>query len=93
LATTKRPRTKKATTELKETPAKETRVKETPVKATASVTKQVASVTTRTVNLQEAIRVRAYELFEQRGFRHGADFDDWLRAEQEIRERFNVNAA
>lgn len=64
--------------------------KETPAKAKASVSKQVATVTTRTVDLQEAIRTRAYEYFVERGYQHGADFEDWLRAEQEILERFNA---
>ncbi len=88
MATTKRPRTKKTTTTAE---AKET---QTPV--TASVSKQVAkvaTVTTRTVDLQEAIRQRAYEYFEQRGCQHGADFEDWIRAEKEILARFNANAA
>ena len=29
---------------------------------------------------------RAYELFEERGGVHGHDFDDWLKAEAEIRQ-------
>jgi Protein of unknown function (DUF2934) len=32
----------------------------------------------------QEIRVRAYELFEQRGREHGHDLDDWLRAESEV---------
>lgn len=32
----------------------------------------------------EAVRVRAYELFEQRGRVHGYDVEDWFRAEAEI---------
>lgn len=31
------------------------------------------------------IRQRAYELFQERGGRHGKDIDDWLTAEQELR--------
>lgn len=30
------------------------------------------------------IRQRAYLLFEQRGYEHGHDFEDWLQAEAEI---------
>jgi hypothetical protein len=30
---------------------------------------------------------RAYELYEQRGGEHGHDWDDWFRAEQELRAR------
>ena len=33
---------------------------------------------------EEYIRLRAYELFEQRGREHGHDIDDWLQAEAEI---------
>jgi hypothetical protein len=33
-----------------------------------------------------AVARRAYELYEQRGREPGADVDDWLQAEHEIRE-------
>jgi len=32
----------------------------------------------------DAVAVRAYELFEERGRQPGRDLDDWLRAEQEL---------
>ncbi|MGZ4787804.1 MAG: DUF2934 domain-containing protein [Terriglobales bacterium] len=35
-------------------------------------------------NAEEAIRIRAYQLFEQRGRTHGHDVEDWFRAEAEI---------
>ena len=35
-------------------------------------------------NLEEEIRRRAYELYEERGREHGHDLDDWVRAEAEI---------
>ncbi len=35
-------------------------------------------------NVEEAIRVRAYQLFEQRGRIHGHDVEDWFRAAAEI---------
>ena len=34
----------------------------------------------------DTIRSRAYELYESRGGEPGADVDDWLRAERELRE-------
>jgi hypothetical protein len=37
--------------------------------------------------IQERIRVRAYELYEQRGKVEGHDLEDWLQAEQEILPR------
>jgi len=43
---------------------------------------QATPITEPSYNLQ--IRVRAYELFEQRGREDGHDLDDWLQAESEI---------
>lgn len=40
-----------------------------------------------TVDLQQQIRLRAYQLFEQRGRMHGRDLDDWLKAEAEVLRR------
>lgn len=37
-----------------------------------------------TPELEQAIRLRAYELFEQRGRQDGHDVDDWLQAETEL---------
>jgi hypothetical protein len=34
--------------------------------------------------LEERIKQRAYELYEQRGRIHGFDVDDWLQAENEV---------
>jgi hypothetical protein len=34
---------------------------------------------------QEQVARRAYELYLSRGRRHGADLDDWLQAERELR--------
>ncbi|MGA8189298.1 MAG: DUF2934 domain-containing protein [Candidatus Sulfotelmatobacter sp.] len=34
-------------------------------------------------SLEEEIRRRAYELYEERGREDGHDLDDWLRAEAE----------
>jgi hypothetical protein len=38
--------------------------------------------------LQERIRARAYELFEQRGRQEGFDQEDWSRAEAEVLAEF-----
>jgi hypothetical protein len=35
-------------------------------------------------NLEEAIRSRAYKIYEQRGRQHGHHLDDWLMAEAEV---------
>ena len=34
--------------------------------------------------IKDAVAQRAYELFEARGFAHGHDHEDWLRAESEV---------
>ena len=36
-------------------------------------------------NIEERIRCRAYELYEARGREHGRDWEDWFRAESEIK--------
>ena len=36
---------------------------------------------------EEAIRMRAYERYLERGGGHGLAFDDWLAAEQELNKR------
>ena len=38
-------------------------------------------------NVEEQIRQRAYELYEQRGRYHGFAEEDWLQAESEVRNR------
>lgn len=48
--------------------------------------------TTRQALVEEQIRVRAYELFEQRGKTHGHAHEDWLRAEAEVRQRMGSRA-
>jgi Protein of unknown function (DUF2934) len=37
-----------------------------------------------TLPLEEQIRLRAYELYVQRGNESGSELDDWLQAESEI---------
>ena len=37
------------------------------------------------IPIEQRIRQRAYELYEQRGRTDGHDLDDWLRAEREIK--------
>lgn len=41
--------------------------------------------------IQEAIARRAYELFEARSRQHGADLEDWFRAESELLHPLKVN--
>jgi hypothetical protein len=46
-----------------------------------------ASRTTDVDVARENIARRAYELYEQRGCEAGHDIDDWLQAEQDLRQR------
>jgi hypothetical protein len=41
--------------------------------------------------VEEIIRVRAYELYVERGFQDGYAQDDWLRAEAEVRNQERHN--
>ena len=43
--------------------------------------------------IEERIRARAYELFEERGREEGHDWEDWFRAEEEITARKTSPAA
>ncbi len=42
---------------------------------------------------EEMIRIRAHELYEQRGCEPGHDLDDWLQAEAEIAGKKPPNKA
>ena len=39
-------------------------------------------------SIEERIRQRAYELYEERGRHHGFEQEDWARAEAEIRNKY-----
>jgi hypothetical protein len=43
--------------------------------------------TESSTDLQEQIRLRAYQLYEQRGSEHGHDLDNWLQAESEVTQQ------
>jgi hypothetical protein len=40
------------------------------------------------INVEEEIRRRAYELYQQRGARPGGEREDWLAAEREVKQRY-----
>ncbi|HSB76656.1 MAG TPA: DUF2934 domain-containing protein [Terriglobales bacterium] len=50
----------------------------------ANAKPQARKETTPTVDIDERIRRRAFELFELRGCQDGHDFEDWMQAEAEI---------
>jgi hypothetical protein len=39
-------------------------------------------------SMEEQIRQRAYQLYEERGRHHGLEQEDWARAEAEIRSKY-----
>jgi Protein of unknown function (DUF2934) len=41
-------------------------------------------LTPQFINPEEAIRVRAYQLWERRGHPYGSAMEDWLQAETEV---------
>ena len=51
----------------------------------ANAKPQTRKETTSTVDIDERIRQRAFELFQLRGCQDGHDFDDWMQAEAELR--------
>jgi hypothetical protein len=45
------------------------------------------------INLEDEIRRRAYEIYEQRGTGSGSEAEDWLAAEREVRQRYRQQSA
>ncbi len=61
--------------------------------ARAKPAPQTNQITQSTSELQEQIRRRAYELYEQRGRDDGHELDDWLLAESELAQQKAMTAA
>jgi hypothetical protein len=45
------------------------------------------------INLEDEIRRRAYELYQQRGAGSGGEAEDWLAAEREVMQRYHQQSA
>ena len=59
-----------------------------------SITVETTAPTTGAPNdIQEQIRHRAYELYEQRGGVEGRELDNWLQAEAEVTQSLEKRAA
>ncbi|MFZ3369527.1 MAG: DUF2934 domain-containing protein [Candidatus Sulfotelmatobacter sp.] len=56
-------------------------------------TPSAASVLIEPKTLEDQIRRRAFELYEERGREDGHELEDWLRAEEEIKEMQAWSAA
>lgn len=44
------------------------------------------------LELEEQIRLRAHQIYEERGMVDGSPLDDWLQAESELREQGEAGA-
>ena len=63
-----------------------TMVQEVKKRGRKPVVKKVAKEADDRISMSvEMIEKKAYELFEQRGFQHGLDQQDWFEAERIIR--------
>ncbi|MFZ0420841.1 MAG: DUF2934 domain-containing protein [Candidatus Sulfotelmatobacter sp.] len=45
------------------------------------------------INIEDEIRRRAYELYQQRGPGTGSEAEDWLTAEREVMQRYHQRSA
>ena len=61
--------------------------------AQAKPAPQTNQITQSTSEIQEQIRRRAYELYEQRGRDDGHELDDWLLAKSELAQQKAMTAA
>ena len=55
------------------------------MKPKSSTLAQKSDESTVLIPIEQQVKQRAYELYEQRGRADGHDLDDWLRAECEIK--------
>ncbi len=60
---------------------------EPPAKPTTSTSAEKKNGNAAVADLEGAIRLRAYELYVQRGCQDGYAQDDWLQAEAEVRSQ------
>ena len=58
-----------------------------PARPTSTPRQTPTQVRKSAPDLQEQIRRRAYELYEQRGRGDGHELDDWLQAEAEVTQK------
>jgi Protein of unknown function (DUF2934) len=68
-------------------------VKTTPEARKLEVVKNDSRKNLVPINLEDEIRQRAYELYQQRGSRAGSEAEDWLTAESEVLQRYRQQSA
>ncbi len=59
------------------------------IKKVTSITRGKNNKTSVALSLEDEIRLRAYQLYEERGCTPGDEREDWLVAEREVRARHN----
>jgi hypothetical protein len=57
--------------------------------ASSSERAQGSSIEVDALRARDAVALRAYQLFQERGREPGRDVEDWLRAEHELKETRN----
>jgi hypothetical protein len=89
------PAARKPEPRISETRSSETRSSETKSSETRNfaVRKSELSWNVSPNNLEDEIRRRAYELYEQRGYSSGNEADDWFAAEREVLQRYHQHSA
>jgi hypothetical protein len=85
----------KATPEARVTPDSKTKLeaKAAPDARKFELMKNESRTNVVPINLDDEIRRRAYELYQQRGSGHGSEAADWLNAEREVRQRYRQQSA
>jgi DUF2934 family protein len=58
-----------------------------PTRTTPNPLRTTNQTTESSSEIQEQIRLRAHELFEQRGRNDGHELGDWLQAESEVTQQ------
>jgi hypothetical protein len=53
--------------------------------AKVGTARQRSQLDTETLTIEEQIRLRAHEIWVERGVESGSELDDWLQAEEEVR--------
>ena len=74
-----------------ETKIKETKI--TPENRKFDVHKTEPRKNVVPINLEDEIRRRAFELYQQRGSASGSEAEDWLAAEREVLQRYHQQSA
>jgi hypothetical protein len=69
-------------------PKKSVTKQPTPINSRQGAALEIAPAIMPQPRLDEEIRRRAYELYEERGRHHGFEQEDWARAEAEIRGKY-----